>query len=121
MDMDSCRGFLVTTRGEALIEGNTFHRCAMPGILVEDDANGWFESGPIRNLTIRGNRFIGCGIKIEPQSRTPSLVHENIRILDNELDGGSISVAGTRGLTLRGNRFAGSEAIELKHCSEVVR
>jgi hypothetical protein len=122
VDMASCRGFLITTRGKALVEGNTFHRCAMPGILVEDDANGWFESGPIRDLTIRKNRFIGCGLKIEPQTRTPELpVHENVRILDNEFDGGGISVAGTRGLTLKGNRFAGHEAIELKHCSEVSR
>lgn len=122
VDMASCRGFLITTRGKALVEDNTFERCAMPGILVEDDANGWFESGPIRDLTIRGNRFIGCGIKIEPQTRAPELpVHENIRILDNEFDGGGISVAGTRGLTLRGNRFTGKEAIEVKHCAEVDR
>ncbi|WP_052573605.1 right-handed parallel beta-helix repeat-containing protein [Haloferula sp. BvORR071] len=122
VDMASCRGFLVTTRGKALVEGNTFHRCAMPGLLVEDDANGWFESGPIRDLTIRGNHFIGCGIKIDPQTRTPEApVHENIRILNNEFDSGSISVTGTRGLALRGNRFAGDEAIDLKHCTEVSR
>lgn len=122
VDMNSCRGFLITTRGKTLVEGNTFHRCAMPGILIEDDAKGWFESGPIRDLTIRGNRFIGCDLKVEPQTNNPELpVHENLRILDNHFDGGSISVAGTRGLTVRGNRFAGKEAIELKHCSEVSR
>lgn len=122
IDMASCRGFLITTRGKALVEGNTFHRCAMPGILVEDDARGWFESGPIRDLTIRGNRFIGCDLKVDPQTSNPELpVHENIRILDNEFDGGSISVMGARGLSLRGNRFAGKEAIELKHCTDVIR
>ena len=122
IDMASCRGFLITTRGKALVEGNTFHRCAMPGILVEDDARGWFESGPIRDLTIRGNRFIGCDLKVDPQTSNPELpVHENIRILDNEFDGGSISVMGAHGLSLRGNRFAGKEAIELKHCTDVIR
>jgi hypothetical protein len=122
VEMASCRGFLITTRGKALVEGNTFHRCAMPGILVEDDANGWFESGPIRDLTIRGNRFIGCGIKVEPQTGAPELpVHENIRILDNQFDGGGISVSGIRGLALKGNRFADKEAIEVKHCREVTR
>ena len=122
VDMASCRGFLITTRGKALVEGNTFHRCAMPGLLVENDANGWFESGPLRDLTIRGNRFIGCGIKIEPQTRTPELaVHENVHILDNQFEGGGISASGTRGITLKGNRFAGGEAIDVKHCTEVVR
>jgi hypothetical protein len=122
VEMASCRGFLITTRGKVSVEGNTFHRCAMPGILVEDDANGWFESGPIRDLTIRGNRFIACGIKIEPQTSAHELpVHENIRILSNEFDGGSISVSGTRGLTLRGNRFAGREEIGIEHCFEVSR
>lgn len=70
--MDSCRGFLVTTRGKVLVEGNTFNRCSMPAILVEDNAEGWFESGPVRDMTIRDNSFIGCGIAISPQETSRS-------------------------------------------------
>lgn len=107
VDMDSCRGFLLTTRGKVLVEGCTFHRCAMAGILIEDDAEGWFESGPISDMTLRNNRFIGCGIQINPQSKSPSPdepVHQNIRITDNFFDGAGISAHHVRGLTITGNR-----------------
>jgi hypothetical protein len=90
VDMDSCRGFLLTTRGKVLVEGCTFHRTAMTGILIANDAEGWFESGPVQDLTLRNNRFIGCGIEIKPQSKFNKLdepVHQNTRILDNLFDG----------------------------------
>jgi hypothetical protein len=106
--LDSCRGFLITTRGKVLVEGNTFNRCAMPAVLVEDDAEGWFESGPIRDMTIRGNTFIGCGIAINPQSHSANPaepVHENIRIVDNVFsEGAGITAHHVKGLTIVGNR-----------------
>jgi hypothetical protein len=122
--MDSCRGFLITTRGKVLVEGNTFHRCAMPGILVEDDAEGWFESGSIRDMTIRGNKFIGCGLEINPHttSRQPDPVHENIRILDNYFDGSGISAHHVKGLTIIGNRSATPPLpINLRDCTDVTK
>lgn len=120
VDMASCRGFLITTRGKSLVEGNTFHRCAMPGILIEDDARGWFESGPIRDLTIRNNRFIGCGLKIEPQTQTPDApVHENIRVLENDFDTSGIQASGVRELTIERNRFTTNISIDIKHCLDV--
>jgi hypothetical protein len=98
----------------------------MAGILIEDDANGWFESGPIRDMIIRNNKFIACGIEINPQTRSTSPaepVHENIRIQDNFFDGGGISAKSVRGLTLTGNRSPGG-AIPLHlqpSCSEVTQ
>lgn len=105
VDMDSCRGFLLTTRGKVLVEGNTFHRCGMPAILIEGDADGWHESGPIRDLTIRKNTFIGCGISINPRVRSAEgAVHENIRIVDNVFkEGAGISAHHTADLTITGN------------------
>jgi hypothetical protein len=126
IDMDPTRGFLITTRGKVVVEGNTFSRCTMAGILIEDDANGWFESGPIRDMIIRNNKFIACGIEINPQTRSTSPaepVHENIRIQDNFFDGGGISAKSVRGLTLTGNRSPGG-AIPLHlqpSCSEVTQ
>lgn len=124
MDMDSCRGFLLTTRGQVLVEGCAFHRCTMPGILVEDDAEGWFESGPIRDLTIRGNTFIGCGIVIDPKCRKAdpdAPVHENIRIEGNTFTRAGISAKSVKGLTVTGNR-ATEGRLELKTnaCTQVV-
>jgi len=124
--MDSCRGFLITTRGKVRVEGNTFNRCAMAGILVEDDAEGWFESGPIRDMIIRGNTFVGCGISINPQSHSGSAsepVHENIRIQDNVFkEGAGISAHHVKGLTITGNQTenGGKVKVDLAPtCSEV--
>lgn len=104
----SCRGFLLTTRGKAVVEDCVFDRAAMSAILIEDDAEGWFESGPISDLTIRRNRFTGTGIEINPQTRNSDPaepVHENIRITDNIFDNAGISAKNTRGLVITGNRF----------------
>ncbi len=110
VDMDSCRGFLLTTRGKVRVENNTFYRCAMSGILSEDDAEGWFESGPVRDMLIRNNKFIGCGLDINPQTRSgkpEEAVHENIRIEGNFFDGGGVSARSVKGLTVTGNRSPG--------------
>lgn len=125
VDMTSCRGFLITTRGKVVVEGCAFAHCGMAGILVEDDAKGWFESGPIRDLLIRGNTFIGCGIQINPHNsnRDPSQpVHENIRIQDNVFDGGDISAHSTKGLVVTGNKTSKGGKVATKiapSCSEV--
>jgi hypothetical protein len=123
VSMDPVRGFLLTTRGKVLIEGNTFHRPAMAGILIEDDAEGWFESGPVRDMTVRSNRFINCGIQINPQVRNPKPeepVHENIRIEENFFDGGNISAKSVKGLTVINNRSTGGEVkVSTTACTDV--
>jgi len=53
------RGFLVSTPGKILIEGNVFHN-AGAAILIEGDANYWYEAGAVGNVTICGNRFENC-------------------------------------------------------------
>jgi hypothetical protein len=123
IDMDSCRGFLLTTRGKVLVEGNTFHRCRMPAILVEGDADGWHESGPIRDMVIRNNNFIGCGISINPRVRIgDEPVHDNIRITGNVFrEGAGISAHHAARLTITGNTSPDGE-IPIKlapNCTEV--
>ena len=110
---DSCRGFLITTRKPVIIEDNTFVRTGMSAILIADDANSWFESGPVRDVTIRRNRFLRCAepvILIAPENhRDAGPVHHDIRILDNqfELTGNTaVSAKSTDGLTITGNRFS---------------
>jgi len=107
ISMDPVRGFLLTTRGKVIVEDNTFHKCRMPGILIEDDASGWFESGPVRDMVIRGNKFIECGITISPHCKifkSGEPVHENIRIVDNSFDGGGVQARGVGGLSVTGNK-----------------
>jgi hypothetical protein len=89
------RGFLVTTNGRAIFEDNYFHN---PGaaILIEGDANFWYEAGAVSDVVIRRNYFENCNygvwgratIDIHPQVEDSCLglrpFHRNIRIENNE-------------------------------------
>lgn len=58
----SCRarGLLVSTPGKVLIDNNTFESSGS-AILVAGDANGWYESGAVSDVTITNNIFKdGC-------------------------------------------------------------
>jgi hypothetical protein len=108
------RGFLFTTRRPIVVENNVFRRTNMSAILVENDAGGWYESGPVRDLMIRNNLFYHTGgrdpaIFINPHNRGDNpAVHENIRIQDNRFVLHSsiiVRARSTRGVTVTGNRF----------------
>lgn len=108
------RGILVTTRGKVLIDGNTFHRMQMSGILIADDALSWYESGKVKDVTIRNNNFIECGspvIFIEPENKIhQNAVHRNILIENNRFkikEGQStiIQAKSVDGLTIKNNLF----------------
>lgn len=130
ISVDSCRGFLLTTRRAVLVEDNTFLRTTMSAIDIADDANSWFESGPVREVTIRGNRFIQCGepvIRIQPENHTTDPnepVHSDIRIENNTFDlsgGAAIAARSTRRLTISGNRFSATTLpVQTTACTEVV-
>jgi len=124
------RGFLITTRRKVVVEDNYFHRTHMSAILLENDAKGWYESGPIRDMTIRNNRFFHCGgpvINSNPQNSVPNnAVHQNIRILDNHFamrKDGVIKGKSIKGLTISGNAIYGSVkaggGISTTGCAEV--
>lgn len=127
---DSCRGFLVSTRRPVLIENNTFIKTSMPAILIADDANSWFESGPVRDVVIRGNRFQKCAepvIDIAPENRVVEAgkpVHQNIRIVDNDfaLAGHCAVAARSAGnLVIQGNRFSyGELPVQTTACTNVI-
>lgn len=126
------RGFLFTTRRKVIVEDNDFHATHMPAILLENDAEGWFESGCIRDLTIRNNRFHQCGepvVKINPRNSKPNAaVHRNIRIEDNTFHlRGQVAVGGhsTTDLSITGNTIHGEplpteeSAIRIERSGEV--
>jgi hypothetical protein len=50
------RGILVSTPGKVLIENNIFASSGS-AILIAGDANYWYETGGVRDVTIRGNDF----------------------------------------------------------------
>lgn len=51
------RSMLVSTPRKVVIEGNTFSSM-MSAILFEGDMDHWYESGAVRDVTIRNNRFL---------------------------------------------------------------
>lgn len=118
------RGTLITTRGKVLIENNVYYRTGMHAILIENDAMGWYESGPVTDVTIRNNQFIECGfnsapdsyaIKINPENRElvkKYYVHRNIRIENNTFklyDYPLLSAKSTNGLTFINNKIEKSD------------
>ena len=126
------RGFLITTRRKVLVDDNTFHNTHMSAILLEDDAKGWFESGCVRDMTIRGNRFVNCAepvININPQNSVPNnAVHQNIRIQGNDFvlrSHASVKASSTKDLCITGNTMRSAKAltddasIKTRDCSEV--
>ena len=112
------RGVLMTTSKSVVIENNTFFRLGMHGILIANDASGWYESGPVRDVTIRGNRFVDCGYNKAPDSYIINIwpenhevvkdyyVHENIIIENNifeAFDTPVLRVKSTNGLVFKNN------------------
>jgi len=74
------------------------------------DANNWFESGAIQNLTLRKNKFIRCGepvILIDPRNNIANnAVYQNIRIENNEFilqDESVVKAKSTNNLVVSGN------------------
>jgi len=96
----SCRarGVLISTPGKVVIENNHFESSGA-AILIAGDANNWYESGAVKDVTIRENvfaapcltslyQFSEAVISIYPEipelEASEEKFHSNIRILDNE-------------------------------------
>ena len=118
VDAIPTRGFLLSTRKPILIENCIFNRTGMSAILVAADANSWFESGAVKNLTLRNNRFIECGepvINFHPENGKrdeKSPMHSGINITNNifELKGKqAISLKSTGNVKITGNTFINSK------------
>ena len=106
------RAILITTRGNSIIRDNTFFRTPMASILVADDANSWYESGPVTDLTIQNNLFIECAspvISVAPEIKKFNVpVHSNITITGNRFLGaqdGAISIKASEDIVIKNNIF----------------
>ncbi len=137
------RSALITTKGKVLVENNTFSSM-MHGILIEGDNKSWYESGGVRDITIRNNTFenIGYGANTGyPLYAAPLLLpeqrlgdekyHRNIRFTGNTIksfNGHLVHALSVEGLEVSGNEIEMSKdypngsptaAIELKYCEDV--
>ena len=116
----STRGVLVTTPRKVVIENNVFEKTGMSAILIESDAEGWFESGPVKDVLIKNNTFIDCAYQGGPGNAIIALnpsntlidsnkpVHRNIRIIDNlfkTFDYPVLYAKSTQGILFQGNKI----------------
>lgn len=112
------RGILVTTRKKVEIRGNEFDGMGMAAIYISNDAQGWYESGPVRDVVIEDNVFRRCSyqtgapvIFIEPTNPTVSTeqtVHENIAIQNNAFymeDNQVLNAKSVKNLSFTGNQI----------------
>ncbi len=94
------RGILVTTRRKVVIENNHFLRTHYSAILIEDDAQSWYESGMVRDVSIRKNTFTDCGdpvISVHPENHLyDGPVHQNITISRNSFQLKSTKILAAR-------------------------
>ncbi|MGC4936997.1 alpha-1,3-galactosidase-related protein [Kribbella sp. DT2] len=112
------RGVLLTTRGSSVIEDNVFDGMSMASVYVAADAHQWYESGPVRDLVVRGNRFLRPATPViwfDPTNQVEGEpVHRGVRIEDNEFeltgDGEVLRAKSVGGLVFTGNRITGGEA-----------
>lgn len=122
------RGLLVSTPKKVLVEECLF-RSSGAAILIAGDANGWFESGAVTAVTIRGNVFDNCNtsayqfgdavISVNPEiPKLSSPFHRNIRIEDNAFltfDAPVLWAKSVKGLTFRNNTITRSHQFEAWH------
>lgn len=71
------RGVLVTTPRKVIIDNNVFSKTGMQAILIADDAESWYESGPVKDVTITNNQFINCGYNLGENNFTIAIAPEN--------------------------------------------
>ena len=110
------RGILVTTRRKVVIENNVFYRLPMSAVLVSNDARGWYESGPVRDVTIRNNQFIECGspvVAVMPENdRYEGAVHQGVTVEENRFvirQGDAVGARSTDGLVVKDNYISTSD------------
>lgn len=114
------RGVLIKAP-DSLIEGNTFYDTHSPAILAGPEFY-WGEAPPVRNLTIRNNRFVNVDVSniyVGVFDSDASTDNRNIVIEGNNFEGygrqavmhnqgrrgNAVLVRNADGVTIRGNTF----------------
>lgn len=140
------RGILVSSPGKIIIEGNTFESSGS-AILIAGDANQWYESGAVKDVTIRNNifndpclssmyQFCEAIITILPMVPSPDVnkpFHQNIRIENNTFkpfDYPILYAKSVTGISFIGNTLTRSKRLQpfherqdmftFEYCSDVI-
>jgi len=125
------RGLLISTPGKVIIQENIFESSGS-AILIAGDANGWYESGAVRDVLIKKNIFRNACLTsmyqfcegiisifpIIPKLDSNKPFHRNIRIEENEFhpfDYPVLYAKSVDGLTITKNRLIRSFRFEPFH------
>jgi hypothetical protein len=125
------RGMLISTPGKVVIENNVFESSGS-AILIPGDANGWYESGAVKDVIIRNNvfndpcmssmyQFCEGIISIYPEIPKPDIkkpFHRNITIENNEFhpfDYPVLYAKSVDGLLFSGNKIVRSTRFKPFH------
>lgn len=127
------RGILVTTPRKVVIENNIINRTHNSAVMINDDASSWYESGAIKDVTVKNNTFYKCGgpvIALSPENKVKSTapVHTGIKLIGNKItlkDTHFFDASSTAGIKVTGNRIVTvgdikniNELISLKDCGD---
>lgn len=131
------RGILATTRGEVIIENNTFYRLWGPALLIEDDCNFWFESGYTNEIIFRNNHVCGCDygetyegapiIRYTPKvmnEKSEEFVHGKLVLRDNTFEKSyfgthSIRIEYLKSAVIENNSFDDEFTISALHVGNI--
>lgn len=135
------RGILCTTRKKVLIENNLFSSLTMASVYLSNDCNDWYESGCIKDMTIRNNTFhikksphrgIKSAVFIDPivvnQKTVSSAVHRGIIIENNTFfleHDSAVNAKYTDGLVFKGNKIILSDGykddvFKTENCNNII-
>jgi len=110
--LGSCRarGFLISTPGKMLVEHNFFETSGS-AILIAGDVNYWFESGAVKEVTIRNNTFKA------PCNSSPYQLCEAVISIMPEIPKPYSNNPFHRNITIEGNWFFPSDYPVFYACS----
>lgn len=91
------RGLLVSVSGKVIVENNDFYSSGS-AILIAGDANNWYETGAVRDVTIRGNRFYNCNTSYYQFCRAVISIFPEVAVADPKYPF-------HRGITIEDNTF----------------
>jgi hypothetical protein len=128
------RGVLVSTPGKVVIRENLF-KSSGSAILIAGDANGWYESGAVKDVLIENNEFTDfclanlyqfCEGIISifpeiPKLRAGNYCHRNIRIVNNKFhpfDYPILYAKSTENLQFIGNSIERSHRFQPYHSNK---
>jgi hypothetical protein len=127
------RGILCTTSAKVRIHNNKFSNTKMAHIYISNDANDWYESGPVRDFEIYSNdfdltfpkqKFRAPAIFVEPivlGMKVTKPIHKNIKIFSNKFkvdENTPIKAIGVENISVYDNDFDGNDTVVLETCTK---